>query len=140
MQVRVFGQYPHTHATPQQPYATNEGKEPKLHPGMLPGARLKHPRNTEPIAGEEPYAKGEGRRMQIVHPQTAGQHHQHAHVHEGGEPARHGVASEFTRERAGGRRPPSWATMLPAHRPGAAVGVTLDAPVLAAIRSILTTP
>ena len=65
---------------------TNEGKEPQLHPGMLPGACLKHPRNTEPIAGEETYAKGEGRRMQIVHPQIAGQHHQHAHVHEGGEP------------------------------------------------------
>ena len=38
------------------------------------------------------------------------------------------------------RRPPAWARMLPAHRPGAAVGVTLKAPVVAAIRSILTTP
>ena len=86
MQVRVFGQDPHTRAVAQQPDPANQRKEPKLHYGIVPGTRLKHPGNTEQIAGEEATAKGEGRRMQIVHPSTAGQPYQQAHVHEGGEP------------------------------------------------------
>jgi hypothetical protein len=102
MQVRVFGQHPHAHATPQQPYPADERKEPQLHRGILPGARLKHPRNTEEIAGEEAHAKGDGRRMQIVHPQTSHQHHQQAHIHEGGEPPSHRVAQEFQSEQGSG--------------------------------------
>jgi len=75
MQVRVFGQEPHADATPQQPHTANKGKEPELHPGILPCARMKYPPDTEQIAGEEATAKGEGSRMQIVHPQTVRQHH-----------------------------------------------------------------
>jgi hypothetical protein len=80
------------YATPQQPYPANEGKKPQLHPGLLLGTRLKHPRNTEPIAGEEAHAKGDDSRMQIVHPEPSGQHHQQAHVHERSKPPRNGVA------------------------------------------------
>ena len=98
MQVSVFGQEPHTHATPEQPYPANECKEPQLYTGILPCALMKHPRNTERIAGEETQAKGYGSRMQIVHPHTSGQHHQHAHVHEGGETTHDSVAPKFTRE------------------------------------------
>src|SRR5262249_988541 len=43
----------------------------------------------------------DGRRMQIVHPQTARQHHQQAHVHDGGKPTSHRVAYEFTSKRGG---------------------------------------
>src|SRR5437879_639873 len=99
MQVRVFGKEPHTHAIAQQPYPANKRKEPELHHGILPRARLKHPSNTEQIAGEEATAKGDGRRMQIVHPSTASQPHQQTHVHEGGETTHDSVAREFTRER-----------------------------------------
>ena len=58
MQVRVFGEEPQTHAIAQQPYPANERKEPELHHGILPRARLKHPGNTEQIAGEKTTAKG----------------------------------------------------------------------------------
>jgi hypothetical protein len=78
--------------------------------------------------------------MQIVHPQTAGQHDQHAHVHEGGEPPRHGVAPEFTRERGGGPAPAGLGQAAASAQTRRGGGVTLNAPVLAAIRSILTTP
>jgi hypothetical protein len=40
--------------------------------------------------------------MQIVHSQTSRQHHQHTHVHEGGEPTSHRVAHEFKSDGVGG--------------------------------------
>ncbi len=53
MQVRVFGQEPHTHAVAHQSYPANQRKESELHPGIVPGALLKYPGNTEHIACEE---------------------------------------------------------------------------------------
>ena len=98
MQVRVFGEEPHTHAIAQQPETANERKEPELHHGIRKCALLKHPGNTKQTAGEEAAAKGDGRRMQIVHPSTAGQLDQQTHVHEGGETTHDSVAPKFTRE------------------------------------------
>jgi hypothetical protein len=61
---------------------------------------MKHPRNTEDIAGDEAKAKGYDSRMQIVHLHTAGQKQQHPYVNERGETTNTRVAHEFQRERS----------------------------------------